>query len=141
MPFFDNLAVMTKALTDAEDERKAIAEGIMEALPDAIFVVNESGAVVMANQSALNLSGYKNNELLGMNIEMLVPPERRARHREERSEYSSNPINRPMNEGRELLLLRKDSTQVYVLIALNPVRTRTGNCTIAVVRINEPNGS
>ena len=48
-------------------------EGFLEAAPDAIVVVDRSGNIVIVNQLAGRLFGYSRQELLGMQIEALVP--------------------------------------------------------------------
>ena len=48
-------------------------EGFLEAAPDAIVVVDRTGSIVIVNQLAERLFGYSRQELLGMQIEGLVP--------------------------------------------------------------------
>ena len=48
-------------------------EGFLEAAPDAIVVVDQSGCIAIVNQLAERLFGYARHELLGMQIEGLVP--------------------------------------------------------------------
>src|SRR5205809_498900 len=107
MPFFDKLGQISKALRDAEEERRAISESILEALADSIFVVDETGNIVMVNQAAIRLTGYSSEELLGMSIEQLVPTGRRDIHRKHRSHFKNQPTERPMGAGMALSILCK----------------------------------
>ncbi|SRR6266496_728038 len=141
MAFFDKLNEITKELADADEEQRLISESIMEALTDGIFVIDSRGKILMVNKAVSSITGYELDELLGKNIDMLIPDCRKERHKAELQAYVKNPIGRPMNEGRELLLAKKDGRQVYVVIALNPVQMRGSKCTIAVVRLNPPHGT
>ena len=141
MAFFDKLNEITKELADADEEQRLISESIMEALTDGIFVIDSRGKILMVNKAVSSITGYELDELLGKNIDMLIPDCRKERHKAELLAYVKNPIGRPMNEGRELLLAKKDGRQVYVVIALNPVQMRGSKCTIAVVRLNPPHGT
>lgn len=134
MPFFDKLNELTKAIEDAEEERKLIRENILESVTDAIFVTNETGRIILINDASVHLTGYSTDELLGMGVEELVPMERRARHAEQRIAYEQQPVTKHLNQKRELLLLHKDGRQIPVTIGLNPVSGPRGKCTLAMVR-------
>src|SRR5438034_9158160 len=99
MPFFDKLGEISKALRDAEEERRAISESILEAMADSIFVVDSTGHIVMVNQAAIRLTGYTSEELLRMEIEGLVPQDQRESHVKHRSHFANQPTERPMGAG------------------------------------------
>jgi len=109
-------------------------EGFLEAAPDAIVVVDESGYVVIVNQLAESLFGYSRHELLGMPIEGLVPQRFRDHHAGYRSNYFREPHTRPMGDGRELAGRRKDGSEFPVEISLSPLKTETGTLVISIIR-------
>jgi len=109
-------------------------EGFLEAAPDAIVVVDQSGNIVIVNQLAERLFGYSRHELLGMQIEGLVPQRFRARHAGDRGSYFCEPHTRPMGEGRELSGRRKDGSEFPVEISLSPLKTETGTVVISIIR-------
>jgi PAS domain S-box-containing protein len=77
-------------------------DGFLEAAPDAIVVVDWSGHIVIVNQLAERLFGYSRQELLGIQIEGLVPQRFRGHHAGYRDDYFREPHTRPMGEGQEL---------------------------------------
>ena len=109
-------------------------EGFLEAAPDAIVVVDLSGNIVIVNQLAGSLFGYSRQELLGMQIEGLVPQRFREQHAGDRNHYLRGPHTRPMEEGRELSGRRKDGSEFPVEISLSPLKTETDTLVISIVR-------
>ena len=109
-------------------------EGFLEAAPDAIVVVDRAGNIVIVNQLAERLFGYSRQELLGMQIEGLVPQRFREPHAGYRNDYFREPHTRPMGEGRELSGRRKDGSEFPVEISLSPLKTETGTVVISIIR-------
>jgi PAS domain S-box-containing protein len=59
--------------------------------PDAILVIDSQGAIIEANPQAVRLFGYTRAELLGRQIEVLLPEHFRKGHSEHRQSYMRNP--------------------------------------------------
>lgn len=64
----------------------------MDAAASAMVMVNQSGTVVFANRATSALFGYNEHELLGKNVEMLVPQEYRAAHPSYTSDYVKTAV-------------------------------------------------
>ena len=97
---------------------------LFEAVPDALVLVDGQGSIVRANNQALRLFGYPQNELLGMSVEMLVPEGVRARHCAHRAGYMAHPHVRAMGAtGQTLMGRRNDGTQFPLEIALSPINS------------------
>ncbi len=107
---------------------------VLRALPDAIFVVDESGVIVLMNSQAEIISGWHRTQLVGKTIETLIPSDRRAQHQENRQAYQQSPRLRPMGDSMELQLLQKNGSLLHVVIMLAPVVTTAGVFTVATVR-------
>jgi len=46
---------------------------LLDALPDAVLLVNQEGDVVEANDAALDLFGRERRELVGRSVERVIP--------------------------------------------------------------------
>jgi PAS domain S-box-containing protein len=102
--------------------------------PDGILLVDRQGRVVEANREAERLFGYGPGELVGIEVESLVPPEVRGDHQAHREAYARRPRPRPMGIGLELAGVRRDGTRVPVEISLSPFREGGEDLVISVVR-------
>jgi hypothetical protein len=68
-------------------------------VPDALLIVGRDGSIVFANQHAERLFGYEPGQLVGVEIEALLPERYRQRHAELRAKFSADPTVRPWDSG------------------------------------------
>ena len=123
-------AAITRDVTDRV-LRETRFEGLIEAAPDAMILLNEHGEIEMVNQQAELMFGYDRFRLLGHKIEMLVPERSRSRHPALRRHYADNPRTRPMGAGLDLYAVRSDGTEFPVEISLSPLEEREDGQTYA----------
>ena len=121
-------ATMPKASRKTILSRLVLA-AIVDSAPIAILASTSDGRICLCNREAEKLFGYTRSELLGADIDRLVPELRRPAHRAARSRYFAASAMRHMGSG-ALPALRKDGTTVPVEIALTPIRA--GNADLVV---------
>src|ERR1700722_3335824 len=97
------------------------ARGALEAAPDAMIIIDASGIVCYANRQVSTLFGYTHDEIIGQNVERLMPERFRGRHVGHRDGYTSNVRVRPMGAGLHLLGLRRDGAEFPIEISLSPL--------------------
>jgi len=108
-------------------------EKVIEASPYGKLLVDENGIVQLINRSLLELFGYQREELIGKNMDILLPERYRENHSALRNTYIQSPSLRAMGAGRDLTGLHKNGTEIPIEIGLNPVETEKGRLTLAVV--------
>ncbi|MEZ5377053.1 MAG: PAS domain-containing sensor histidine kinase [Acidimicrobiales bacterium] len=114
---------------------RALGSEFIDAAPDAILVVRSDGTIAVANHQALDLFGYRHEELVGSPVELLVPPSSRKRHAEHRSGYQQEPRVRHMGELQTQLMGRRaDGSKLPVEIGLSPVVVDGTPYTMAIIR-------
>ncbi len=86
------------------------------------------------NPASGRLFGYRESELVGSLVEILIPERFRANHPRHRSIYATSPGARPMGTGLELYGRRKDGSEFPVDIMLSPVETSGEQSILTVVR-------
>ncbi len=91
---------------------------MMQTNPNGLLVVDDQGAIEMANPALERMFGYGPGELLNQSLEKLVPEAQRGGHAKLRQAYLEDPVIRPMGAGSELHGVRKDGSSFPVRVSL-----------------------
>jgi PAS domain S-box-containing protein len=105
-----------------------------EAMPDATVISNSEGVITKVNRQAELLLGYSREELVGQQVEILVPERFRAGHPALRRQYLAAAKPDDMGVGRELSAVTKEGREVPIEARLNLVRADEGKAVITVLR-------
>jgi len=109
----------TDALISAlnyEDLQKEADEFILDSA--AAIVVNEAGQILRVTREVEEALGYLQNELLGEEIETLVPAELRSAHVGHRTDLTGVVATRQMSFGRPVKARMKNGNMRDVTISL-----------------------
>lgn len=69
---------------------------LLEAAPDAMVIVGPDGRITLANAQTDRLFGYPRQELVGSEVEVLLPPRFRGKHIGYRTDFTAHPRLRQM---------------------------------------------
>jgi PAS domain S-box-containing protein len=131
--------LVSAAIRDVTDrvrgeDRNRLFESLLEAAPDAIVVVDAQGRIRLVNRQVEELFDYSRAELIGQQVEILVPDAARSMHPQHRSGYMGDPRTRPMGAGLQLSGRCKDGSEFPVDISLSAIETAEGLLVSASIR-------
>ncbi len=127
-PFHENGELFVDAFVADISERRrgellhrrieARLQLMMQTNPNGLLVVDDQGAIEMANPALERMFGYAPGELLNQSLERLLPVDLRQRHAQLREGYMRQPAIRAMGDGMVLHGLRKDGASIPVRVSL-----------------------
>jgi len=119
-----SLTGFVKVIRDlAADQQRAhpLFFDLLEAAPDAMVITGPDGRITLANGQTDRMFGHPREELVGSEIEMLVPVRFREVHARHRVAFFADPMLRPMGQGLDLCGLRRDGTEFPVDVSMSPL--------------------
>lgn len=107
---------------------------LVESAPDALLVIDPDGRILLVNKLAEHIFGYQRTELLGMQVELLIPQRFAGHHRELRFAFLAAPLCRSMGSVSGLYAYRKDGSEVPVDVSLSPLQLEGETIVMAAIR-------
>lgn len=92
---------------------------VYEIVTEAMIVVDRTGCILEANPSAVKLFKYPMEQLIGMNVDQLLPNALQQAHAKHREGYVKNPQRRSMGSGMELSAQDANGALIPVEVSLN----------------------
>lgn len=111
-----------EALRKSEERVRSIVESAV----DGILVIDDHGMIQAFNPSAERLFGYRIDEVLGQNVNMLMPSPDRERHDGYLRHYLTTGEQKIIGMGREVTALRKDGTTFPVHLSVGEMKSADG---------------
>jgi PAS domain S-box-containing protein len=111
-----------------------LARSALDAAPDAMIIIDGTGIIRFANKQVSALFGYSHEEVIGKEVELLMPERYRVRHLHHRDGYNHSIRLRPMGQGLELFGRRCDGSEFPVEISLSPIEDNDRTLTAAAIR-------
>jgi PAS domain S-box-containing protein len=118
------------ALLDSEEKFR----GLLEAAPDAMVVVSESGEIVLVNVEAERQFGYRRDELVGQSVKNIIPVGFAERLIADSTRTAAEALAQQIGMGIELSGRRKNGSEFPIEIMLSPLENAEGILVTAAIR-------
>jgi two-component system sensor kinase FixL len=99
-----------RAQAQAIEARESLLNSILSTVPDAMIMIDEQGIILSFSTAAETLFGYKEEEVVGKNVSLLMPSPDREMHDGYLARYLSTGEKRIVGGTRRVIGLRKDGT-------------------------------
>ncbi len=131
-----NLRGFSEISRDLSESKESAAKyrGLLEAAPDAMVVVNQSGEIVLLNVQAEKQFGYHRDELVGQKVKNIIPRGFAERLIADGTRTAAEALAQQIGTGIELNGLRKDGSEFPIEIMLSPLESAEGILVTAAIR-------
>jgi PAS domain S-box-containing protein len=122
--------------TDISENKESGAKyrGLLEAAPDAMVVVNQSGEIVLLNVQAEKQFGYHRDELVGQPVKNIIPRGFAERLVADGTRSAAEALAQQIGTGIELIARRKNGSEFPIEIMLSPLESAEGILVTAAIR-------
>lgn len=104
-----------------------------EGSPNGMLLVDEQGRIILVNAQIEELFGYKRDELIGKQIEVLLPDRYKEKLATHRAEFITAGTSRMLGAEQKLCGRRANGAEFPIEAGLNPIATARGNLVMATV--------
>jgi PAS domain S-box-containing protein len=126
-------AMRYKKLSAEESKNRNQLDALFRNVSEAILLVDENGVIVMGNPGAVKIFGYSASELIGMQVENLIPAEYHAQHAVFHTGSISANESRQVTPGKEILGLKKGGKGFPVDLGLSSYHENGDSFVIAFI--------
>ena len=123
------IVVTARDVTAREDNLRSITDNaallsaILATVPDPMIVIDEHGEITSFSNTAQELFGYSEEEVLGENVRMLMPEPHRGMHDDYMQHYLQTGEKRIIGIGRMVEGMKKDGSQFPIDLSVGEART------------------
>lgn len=107
---------------------------ILNSIVESIITIDSSGIIVDFNKSAEKMFGYKKEEILRQNINILIPSPYKEEHDQFIRNYLTTGVGHIIGIGREVSAQKKDGTIFPVHLSVSEVTTNHDRYFTGVIR-------
>ncbi len=131
---FNAMAAKIKATNRAIRNSEARYSTMLQTARDAIVTIDGDELITGFNATAERLFGYASGEVLGKNVEILMPERYRGRHHEAVAKIKGSEMDAIGGKTREYEALRKDGTEFPVSLTMSPAEVEGNMTFLAIIR-------
>lgn len=115
-------------------ESEAHMRSVLATVPDAMVVIDDTGRIRSFSAAAERLFGYREAEVVGGNVDILMPHEHRARHDAYIARYLRTGEQRIIGAGRIVVARRKDGSEFPVELSVGAAKSGNGRIFTGFIR-------
>ncbi|HUN98615.1 MAG TPA: PAS domain S-box protein [Bradyrhizobium sp.] len=119
---------------NGSDIGDSLYRAVVDTAVDAIVVIDRSGAIRSVNQATERLFGYVANELLGNNVNMLMPRPYAGEHDGYLANYLRTGTKKIIGIGREVSGKRKDGSVFPMELSVGEARDGSEPIFVGIIR-------
>lgn len=122
-------------LVKAHPDHFQYAKEVLEVGDIAIIATQSNGEIAYVNRRTCELFGYKAAELIGRDLNMLLPPRFRERHIKMMKKFiESSEVDRRMNQRGEIAGYKKDGAEFPAQARISKIKTNNETLLVASLR-------
>ncbi|MEH6443471.1 MAG: CHASE domain-containing protein [Oceanospirillaceae bacterium] len=125
--------VLAKKITRELSNKEEYYRNITASAPCGIIIANENGEIETVNPQTCVLFGYSKEEMIGKNVDLLIPVRYQHQHPQHRKNFKENPSHRRMGLGRDIFGLTKKGDEFPAEIGLAQFSSEDGPKTLATI--------
>lgn len=114
-------------------ESEQTSRALLESATQAVVGMGPDGRIRLINKTTCSMFDYAHEELIGQEIELLIPERYRANHVRQRTDFFKEGVPRPVGHGLELEGRRRDGTVFPVEASLSLSHTPSGPVAVAFI--------
>jgi len=126
---FGSIPTLIKALRYSEQKFYSILNSVSE----AIISINQDHEIILFNQAAEKIFGYKSREVLGHDLSMLIPPQYGDHYRHIRK-FFEKPESKAIFRDITVTALRKGGQEFPAQIGISYLQTEDEHIFTAIIR-------
>jgi two-component system sensor kinase FixL len=117
-----------------EDPGMTPFDALMDAAVDAIIIIDTGGRIQRFNRAAEALFGYRENEVRGKNVSLLMPEPHRSRHDGYLERYLATGQAAIIGKGRQETGVRRNGDSFPMLLSVGEVKQAGLNGFVGIIR-------
>ena len=91
---------------------------MIDAVVQAVVTIDKRGKIASVNPSCLSMFGYREDELIGQNVRMLMPPPDAKQHDDYLNNFLETGVRKIIGIGRDVTALRRDGSTFPVHLSV-----------------------
>ena len=115
-------------------EREGRLSAILNTTVDAIVTINENRIIETFNHAAEVIFGYNAFEVIGKNVNMLMPEPYHGNHEQYVTNYLTTGVKKVIGIGREVVGKRKDGSTLPIYLAVSEVKLENRRIFTGIIR-------